>query len=72
MSGGGSLDLRYPIGGLFTALGVLLVAFGAYTSSNIEMYAKSGGLNINLIWGGVMLVTGIVFIVLARNGARQS
>ncbi len=70
MSGAGGLDLRYPIGGLFAALGVLLVAFGAFTSSNAEMYVKSGGVNINLIWGAVMLVTGLVFIVLARNGSR--
>jgi hypothetical protein len=71
MSGGGaSLDLRYPIGGLFSALGVLLAAFGASTAGDTAMYAKSEGMNINLIWGIVLLVTGLLFLLLARNGAR--
>ena len=70
MSGASGLDLRYPIGGLFAALGVLLAVFGGVTASNTEMYAKSGGLNINLWWGIVLLVTGMVFLLLARNGAR--
>ncbi len=73
MSGGGaSLDLRYPIGGLFAALGVLLAAFGGVTASNTAMYEKSGGLNINLWWGIVLLVTGLIFLLLARNGSRES
>ena len=70
MSGASGLDLRYPIGGLFAALGVLLAVFGGVTASNTEMYVKSGGLNINLWWGIVLLVTGMVFLLLARNGAR--
>ena len=72
MSGGaGGLDLRYPIGGLFAALGVLLAAYGAITAGNTEMYVKSGGLNINLWWGVVLLITGLVFLALARNGNRR-
>ncbi len=67
--GGGGLDLRYPIGGLFTALGALLAAYGAATGGD-PMYAKSGGMNINLAWGGVLLVTGLLFLVLARLGAK--
>ncbi len=70
MSGGASLDLRYPIGGLFSALGVLLAVFGLSTASDTAMYVKSGGFNINLIWGIVLLVTGLLFLLLARNGAR--
>jgi hypothetical protein len=70
MSGAGGLDLRYPIGGLFAALGLLLGAFGAITASDTAMYAKSGGLNINLLWGAVLLVTGLFFLFLARRGSR--
>jgi hypothetical protein len=68
--GGGGLDLRYPIGGLFAALGVLLAAFGGATASDTEMYVKSGGMNINLVWGVVLLVTGVIFLLLARAGSR--
>ncbi len=69
MSAEGSLDLRLPIGGLFTVLGVMLAGYGLATGSNTEMYAKSAGININLIWGVVMIVTGAIFLMLAKRGA---
>jgi hypothetical protein len=72
MSGEASLDLRLPIGGLFAVLGVMLAGYGLATASNTEMYAKSSGMNINLIWGVVMICTGLVFLFLARRGARAT
>jgi hypothetical protein len=71
MSAEGSLDLRLPIGGLFVTLGIMLAGFGLVTGGNTEMYAKSAGININLIWGVVMLLTGVVFLVLAKRGAAK-
>ncbi len=67
MSAAGSLDLRLPIGGLFVMLGVLLAGYGIATASNTAQYIPSGGLNINLWWGLVMLVTGALFLFLARR-----
>ena len=72
MSGEASLDLRLPIGGLFAVLGVMLACYGLVTAGDTEMYVKSGGMNINLIWGVVMFVTGLIFLFLARRGARAS
>ena len=71
MSGEASLDLRLPIGGLFSVLGIMLAGYGLATGSNTEMYVKSGGMNINLVWGVVMLVTGILFLLLAKRGAAK-
>ena len=71
MSAEGSLDLRLPIGGLFVVLGVMLAGYGLMTSGNTEMYLKSGGMNINLIWGIVMLITGAIFLLLAKRGAAK-
>jgi hypothetical protein len=71
MSGEASLDLRLPIGGLFSVLGIMLAGFGLATGGNTEMYAKSAGMNINLIWGVVMFVTGLVFLGLAKRGAGK-
>ena len=65
------LDLRVPIGGLFVALGVILAGFGLVTAGNVEMYARSEGLNINLWWGLVMLVTGGLFLFAAKRGAKS-
>ena len=61
-----SLDIRLPIGGLFGILGLILVVYGAVTAGNVEQYARAGGLNINLWWGAVMLVFGVVLLVAAR------
>ena len=71
MSGGAGLDLRYPIGGLFVVIGLILVGYGLATGSDAVMYARSTGININLWWGVVMLVTGLLFLVLARRGSRR-
>ena len=48
MSGAAGMDLRYPIGGLFTVMGVLLAGFGYATRDNAALYAPSGNFNINL------------------------
>lgn len=70
MSEMGGLDLRLPIGGLFVALGVILIGYGLVTAGNTAQYVVSGGLNINLWWGVVMFVTGVLFLLGARRGAR--
>lgn len=67
MSAAGSLDLRLPIGGLFVILGLILMGYGVVTASNTAQYIPSGGLNINLWWGLVMLVTGALFLFFARR-----
>lgn len=65
------MDLRLPIGGLFVVLGVILGIFGIMTNGDVEMYARSSGININLVWGAVMLVFGLIFLGLAQRAARR-
>jgi len=57
------LDLRLPIGIYFTLLGVLLGAYGLLTGSDTEMYRRSLDMNINLIWGVVLLVFGLAMLI---------
>lgn len=71
MSGGAGMDLRLPIGGLFVVLGVILGIFGVMTNGDAAMYERSGGMNINLVWGGVMLAFGALFLVLAQRAAKR-
>jgi uncharacterized protein YhhL (DUF1145 family) len=59
------LDIRLPIGMLFSISGVLLVLFGAL--SNRQLYARSLNINVNLWWGLAMLVFGIIMLVLGRS-----
>jgi multisubunit Na+/H+ antiporter MnhG subunit len=59
------LDIRLPIGLLFSVLGLLLAVFGALSAKGI--YQRSLGLNVNLGWGLVLLVFGIVMVLLGNR-----
>jgi membrane-bound ClpP family serine protease len=64
------LDVRIPIGGMFSIIGMLLVVFGLVSDKDI--YARSLNININLWWGLVMLVFGVVMLVLARRAMQEA
>ncbi len=61
------LDIKIPIGMLFTILGALLTLYGAFTSGD-AMYHRSLDININFWTGGFMLVFGLFMLVLAWLG----
>lgn len=65
-----SLDLRIPMGLMFTIIGVILAVFGLFTRGS-AMYQSSVGMDINLIWGCVMLVFGITMFLLGRYSDRH-
>lgn len=60
------LDIRMPIGLMFAILGLLLAGFGLVGDKAI--YQRSLGVNINLWWGLVLLVFGVVMLLLGRRG----
>jgi hypothetical protein len=64
------LDIRMPIGLMFSALGVMLTLFGLFSDRRI--YEKSLGININFIWGLVLLAFGVVMLLLARFGSKPT
>ena len=59
------LDIRLPIGVLFSVFGLLLTVFGVF--SNRTLYERSLGVNINLVWGIVLLLFGVSMLVLSRR-----
>ena len=65
------LDIRWPIGLMFSLVGVLLVIYGGATISDIEIYRRSLDININLRWGLVVLAFGATMLALAWRGSRQ-
>jgi len=65
------LDIRLPIGMMFTALGALLGIYGFATNSD-PMYQASLGININVIWGGVLFVFGAVMLGFALKDRYKS
>ncbi|HXC35999.1 MAG TPA: hypothetical protein VNV43_09010 [Candidatus Acidoferrales bacterium] len=65
------LDLRWPIGLMFSLIGALLVIYGAATNSDTAMYAHSLGKNINVIWGIVLLIFGVLMLLGAVMGKKE-
>jgi hypothetical protein len=65
-----SLDLRIPLGLMFLIVGALLSIYGFVTRGS-EIYLRSAGLDINLIWGLVMLVFGLAMFLLGRYSDRR-
>ena len=65
------LDLRLPIGLMFSIIGLLLVAYGLV--SDTAIYQRSLGVNVNLWWGVVLVVFGLTMLGLAvRGGGKAS
>ena len=60
------LNIKVPIGLMFTILGLLLTIFGLATASNTEMYQRSLDININLWTGIAMLVLGVVMLATSK------
>jgi hypothetical protein len=58
------LDIRWPIGLMFSLIGVLLLIEGAIGG------AGDLDININLIWGVVLLVFGVLMLLGAVRGRK--
>ena len=60
------LDIRWPIGLMFTLIGVLLAITGLVQVPD----ARSLNINIDLIWGVVLLVFGVLMLLGALRGNK--
>jgi hypothetical protein len=63
------LDLRYPIGILFSAIALVLIVYGLV--SDPAIYAHSLGINVNLGWGCVLLVFGVAMLAAGRRWPKK-
>jgi len=61
------LDIRWPIGSMFTLIGVLLTGYGIFKAAD----SVSLDININLIWGIVLLVFGSLMLLGAIRGRND-
>ena len=60
------LDIRIPLGLLFLITGGIMTVWGLVTRGS-ELYARSLGTNLNLWWGGVMFLFGLVMFLVGRR-----
>lgn len=66
------LDIRLPIGLMFSLIGLLMTIYGAATGGS-DIYAKTSlGININLIWGLLLLVFGAVMLIASLKGRNAN
>ncbi len=65
------LDIRYPIGFLFSIIGIMLTIFGLVTGSNAELYKRSLDINVNLWTGLGMLIFGCIMLIFAYVSAKK-
>jgi len=65
-----NLDLRMPMGLMFTLTGALLTAFGL-ASRGTAIYALCRGIDVNLCWGLVLLVFGLVMMLVGSKGQKK-
>ena len=64
------LDIRLPIGLMFSLLGAILTVYGMFTASDKKALEPSLGININLWWGLFILAFGAVMLLLSRLGKK--
>ena len=64
------LDIRLPIGMMFTVIGALLAGYGLIADKAI--FVRSLGINVDLIWGAALLVFGLAFVIAGRRSASYS
>jgi membrane-bound ClpP family serine protease len=65
------LDIKIPIGLMFSLLGIILTILGLLTMGDTELYRQSLGYNINLFSGITMLVFGCFMLFTSRLFRRK-
>ena len=71
MSSAQGMDIRAPIGGLFTLLGLMLAGYGLVAGSRTASDVAPVT-NVNLWWGIVMLLFGIMMLAMSRRAGRHT
>jgi hypothetical protein len=62
-------DVRVPVGLMLGVMGALLAGYGVLGDRTI--YARSLGINVNAIWGSVLIVVAAALLALARRAAGR-
>lgn len=65
------LDIKLPIGLMFSIFGLMLTVYGIFTGGNDAMYEKSLNINVNLWLGLAMLAFGLLMLVFSRKKKKE-
>jgi uncharacterized membrane protein YfcA len=64
------LDIRIPLGLIFLIIGGIMSVYGVVTRHS-AIYEKSLDVNLNLVWGVLMLLFGAVMFFVGRRQKWQ-
>ena len=64
------LDIRIPLGLIFLITGGIMSIFG-FVTRNSGIYQRSMGVNLNLTWGTLMFVFGLIMFLVGRRQKWQ-
>ena len=64
------LDIRIPLGLIFLIVGGMMSLYGLFTRHS-AIYEKSLGIDLNLGWGLIMFLFGLVMFVVGRRQKWQ-
>jgi hypothetical protein len=65
------LDIRIPLGMIFLIIGGIMSVFGFITHGDAALYDRSLGVDLNLTWGMVMFVFGLVMFIVGKRQKWQ-
>ena len=65
------LDIRWPIGLMFSFIGALLIIEGVARGGATSATGLPLGFNVNAIWGIVLLVFGVLMLLGAARGGKN-
>jgi hypothetical protein len=65
------LDIRWPIGLMFSLIGVLLTTYGLFQSGMATIQVAGSSVNIDLVWGIVLLIFGAGMLAGAISGGKN-
>jgi hypothetical protein len=65
------LDIRIPLGLVFLIIGAIMAIFGVFTQGDASLYEKSLGVDINLVWGGLMFAFGAIMFFFGKRQKWQ-
>ena len=63
------MDIRLPLGILFSIYGIILAGAGVLGSRTL--YERSLWININLVWGLILLLFGVAMLLMGWFGAHR-
>lgn len=64
------LDIRLPLGLIFLVIGGIMTVFG-FVTRHSGMYERSLDVNLNLVWGLIMFLFGLVMYLVGRRQKWQ-